>query len=159
MACTNSLSITTLNAQRFLMHVNDILQDEDLLGNMILCFQETRSDFLPRNNEFGKFDFSFTYLVHGVIFCIHKNIETTATKTLCNNKIELVMSDLNSHPPIFLMNKYVAPIARVSIINETIATTKMKLEYRNCIFLIIGDFNIDIHVNNHRSKQLIDYMQ
>jgi hypothetical protein len=50
--CSNRLSIVTLNTCSLHAHLDDILQDEDLMSNMILCFQETRTNWPPSKKNF-----------------------------------------------------------------------------------------------------------
>ena len=52
------------------------------------------------------------------------------------------------------MNIYAAPLASISSIIETISLEKEQIIDGDCIFIILGDFNIDIHVSSQRSKQL-----
>jgi hypothetical protein len=40
-ACSNRISIVTLNTRSLQPHLDEILQDEDFMSYTILCFQET----------------------------------------------------------------------------------------------------------------------
>jgi hypothetical protein len=154
---SNRLSIVTLNTHSLHTHLNDILQDEDLMNNMILCFQETHTNWPPNEDKFSKFSFNATYSVHGVLSCIERNIDIISTKNFCNNKVEIVMLELYVQH-VCIMNIYVAPFTFVSTIIETISTAKMQMIYSHCILVIVGDLNIGIHADSQSRKQLIDYM-
>jgi endonuclease/exonuclease/phosphatase family metal-dependent hydrolase len=68
------------------------------------------------------------------------------------------MSEVYVQQHVYIMNIYVAPFTSALTIIETISTTKVQMVHSDYILIIIGDFNIDIHANSQRSKQLIDYM-
>ena len=55
------------------------------------------------------------------------------------------------------MNIYAAPFSSAAMIIDTISITKEQMLHSDSILLIIGDFNIDIHANSRRSRQLIEY--
>jgi hypothetical protein len=58
------------------------------------------------------------------------------------------------HHQIFIINVYVASLACVSKTMKIIPMEKAQSMRRDCIFIVIGDFNIDIHSNNLKRKQL-----
>ena len=153
-----SKAIVTLNTRSLYAHIDDILQDEDLMNSMIICFQETRTDCPPKKNKILKYNFNTTYSVHGVLSCIDKNISIISTKRFSSHKVELVMSKIVAQRHLFIMNIYAARLAFVSSIIETISMAKEQIIDGDCIFIILGDFNIDIHVSSQRSKQLQEYM-
>ena len=128
------------------------------MNNMILCFQETRTNFPPSKTKFSRYNFNTSYSVHDVLSCIEKNIDIIANKNFCNEKVELAMSELYIQQHICIMNIYAAPFSSASTIIETISSAKAEMLHSNNIVLIIGDFNINIHANNQRSKQLTEYM-
>ena len=96
--------------------------------------------------------------MYGVLSCIDKNIDILATKKICNDKVELVMSELYIQQHVCILNIYVAPFSFVAMIIDTISIAKEQMLHSDSILLIIGDFNIDIHANSQRSRQLIEYM-
>jgi hypothetical protein len=57
------------------------------------------------------------------------------------------------------MNIYATPFEQVSTIIEMINNAKSQSTHTNCVFFIIGDFNIDIRLNTIRSKTLSQYME
>ena len=142
---SNRISITTLNTRNLQAHIEDILKDQGLISNMILCFPETRTDFSPNRNKFSKLNFNTSYFIHGVLSCIDTNIDILATKNFCNDKVELVMSELYIQQHVRIMNIYSAPFSSATMIVDTISIAKKQMLHIDNILLIIGDFNIDIH--------------
>jgi len=159
LSCTNDLLIATLSTCSFHVHVDDILQDDDLMSSTILYFQETHLHNVPTNHEFSKFNLNITYVVHGLLSCIQKNIEVISIKTFSNKKIEIILTNIHATCPLSIMIIHVARFAHVPRVIETIAITKTQSTHKKCIYLIVGDFNIGIYANRHRHKQLMDYMQ
>ena len=68
------------------------------------------------------------------------------------------MSEIYAQRHVCIMNIYAAPFASLSNVIETISIAKSQMIYNDCILIVVGDFNIDIHANKQRSKQLIEYM-
>ena len=153
--CSNKISIVNLKTRSLYAHIDDILQDEDLMNSMIIYFQETRTDFPPKKNKILKYNFNTTYSVHGVFSCIDKNISIISTKSFSSHKVELVMSEVYAQRHVCITNIYVAPFASLSNVIEAISIAKSQMIYNDCILIVVGDFNIDIHANKQRSKQLI----
>ena len=56
------------------------------------------------------------------------------------------------------MNIYAALFSSAVMIINTISIAKEQMLHSHSILLIIGNFNIDIHANSQRSRQLIEYM-
>ena len=73
--------------------------------------------------------------------------------------MELTLIDIYFQQPIFLMNIYAVPSEQVCTTIELIRKAKSQTTHVNCVFLIIGDFNIDIHLEIARSQALIEYMK
>lgn len=61
--------------------------------------------------------------------------------------------------PICLMNIYAGPFEQVSMIMQIIKEAKPQTTYTNCVFLVIGDFNIDIQQEIARSKLFVQFME
>ena len=57
------------------------------------------------------------------------------------------------------MNIYATPFEQVSTIIEMINNEKSQSTHTDCVFFMIGDFNIDIRSNTIRSKNLSQYME
>ena len=72
----NNLSIATLNTRRLQTHIEDVIQDGDIINNMVICFQETHLTNVPRNNPLCKFNLKIAHCVHGFLTCIDKTIQT-----------------------------------------------------------------------------------
>ena len=153
------MSIATLNTRSLHKHIDDVIQDEDIMDNMVICFQECHLINPPTNTALCKFNFSLAYSVHGVITCIDKSIQTEITKTYCNNKIEIIITNLYFQQPICILNLYIAPLTPLSTIIESITIARMESKQDNCILVIIGDFNIDMCTNNKKCRLLIDHMK
>lgn len=112
-----------------------ILQDDDIINNMMICFQEALSKFSPINNGFANFNFNLAYLIQSVLSCIKKlkktlkkmrSLEITTITTFFNNKIEIILPNVHAPYPIWIMNIYVDPYACVSIFIKASAKKRDK---------------------------------
>jgi hypothetical protein len=56
--CSDRLPIVNLKTRSLHAHFDGILQDEDLMRNMIICLQETRTSWPPNKKQFPKFNFN-----------------------------------------------------------------------------------------------------
>lgn len=155
----NVLSIATLNTRSLYAHISDVVHHTDLMDNMILCFQETHLQAPPTNKQFFAFNFAIAHCIHGILTCIEKKITIQATKTFCNNKTELTLTDMYFQQPICLINIYAAPFEQVSTIIQMIRDAKSQTTHTNCIFLVIGDLNIDIQQQTTRTRTFVQYME
>jgi len=57
------------------------------------------------------------------------------------------------------MNIYAAPFERVFTIMQIIKEEKSQTTYTDCVFLVVGDFNIDIQQETARSKLFVQFME
>ena len=68
----------------------------DLMENMALFLQETHLYSKPMATQLSKFNFNIAYSVHGILTDIEKSIEINRTKNYCNDKIELIASNVHA---------------------------------------------------------------
>jgi hypothetical protein len=88
-----------------------------------------------------------------------KNYRNKNNKKLFNDKVELIASNIHAQKSICIFNIYVAPFAYISTIVDTISIEKIEMVQSDYVFIVIGDFNIDMCANNQKSKLLQQYMQ
>ena len=61
--------------------------------------------------------------------------------------------------PICLINIYAAPYEQVSTIIQMIREAKSQTTHTNCVFLVIGDLNINIQQQTTRTRTFVQYMK
>ena len=88
------MSIATLNTLNLKAHIEDVIQDEDLMNSIVICFQETHLTNVPRNNPLCKFNLNIAHFVHGVLTFICKTIQTKIKKVYCNNKVKVIVTNM-----------------------------------------------------------------
>ena len=125
---------------------------------MVLCLQETHLQNPPTIDQLIKFNLNIAHSVHGILTSIEKTIKINTTKNYTNDKVELIATNLYAERSILIFNIYVAPLTPISIIIQTIALATMESMQNDSVFIIIGDFNINIRANNQNSNLLQQYM-
>ena len=118
-------------------------------------FKKHTCTFHPKT----KFNFAIENYIHGILTCVNKNRLIKETKSFCNNKIELRLIEIYFQQPICLINIYATPFEHVSTIIAMIRKAKCQTTHVNCVFLIIGDFNIDIQLKQLAFEILKIYMK
>jgi hypothetical protein len=72
---TNSyVSILSLNTHNLNAHMDDILNDYDLMQFDILCLQETHMALCMQNKQFPNDNCISSYVTHGVIILVKKHV-------------------------------------------------------------------------------------
>jgi len=66
---------------------------------------------------------------------------------------------IHAQRSICIFNIYVAPFTSILAIVRTISIAKIEMVESDYVFVVIGDFDIDMCENNQKSKLLQQYMQ
>lgn len=140
---TNTLSTMSLITCSLHAHLDDMQRDEDIMNNVFIWFQETRTRFMSNKHKFPNFNLNATYFVHGVLTCIKEHIKIFATKNLFQRQIwACTIRDLCNNAK-FIMNIYATYFTHVSMIIEIISIAKIHMLHHFYILILIGDFKIN----------------
>jgi endonuclease/exonuclease/phosphatase (EEP) superfamily protein YafD len=154
----SSLSILSLNTRSLNAHMDDILNDYDLMQSDILCLQETHMALCMQNKQFPNHNCISSYITHGVMILVKKHVPILDHIHIEEKNVELVLAIFFSHgTEVAILNLYVAPHATFSNIVHVISNALGDFHLNGSIVLV-GDFNIDMLQNTGRTKELENYM-
>jgi exonuclease III len=154
----SSISILSLNTHNLNAHINDILNDYDIMQSDILCLQETYMTLCMENEQFQNFNCISNCIKHGVMILVKKHIPILEHMHFEEQNVEAMLAKVIVHESqIAILNIYVAPHATLTNIMNTIAKALHHL-HLNEIIIILGDFNIDMLQSNDKTRKLENYM-
>jgi hypothetical protein len=95
---TNSyVSILSLNTCSLNAHMDDILNDYDLMQSDILCLQETHMELCMQNKQFPDYNCISSYITHGVMILVKKHVPILDHIHIEEKNVELVLAKFFSH--------------------------------------------------------------
>ena len=156
---TNSyVSILSLNTRNLNAHMDDILNDYDLMQSDVLCLQETRMALFMQNKQFPNHNCISSYITHGVMILVKKHVPILDHIHIKEKNVKLVLAKKKSHgTKVAILNLYTSPHATFSNIVNVISNALDHFHLNRSIVLV-GDFNIDMLQNIGRTKELQNYM-
>jgi hypothetical protein len=111
----SSVSILSLNTRRLNAHMDDILNDYDIMQSDILHLQETHMALCTQNKQFPNHNCISSYITHGVMILVTIHLPILDHIHIKENNIELVLAKKNSHETeVAILNLYVSPHAAFS---------------------------------------------
>jgi len=152
------ISILSLNTRSMQIHIDDLLNDYDLMQFDILCLQEihlTQPTLLKRLEEFNCIPY---YSKHGLLVCTKKHIKILKHIHFEEKNIEATLANMIIHGmDIIVLNVYVAPYATLNdalhLLSKSLCNT-----HSNQTIAIVDDFNINMLENNNKTNRLRSYM-
>ena len=154
----SSVSILSLNTCNLNAHMDDILNDYDIMQSDIMCLQETHMALCMQNKQFPNHNCISSYITHGVMILVKKHVPILDHIHIEEKNVELVLAIFFSHgTEVAILNLYVAPHVAFSNIVNVISNT-LDHFHMNGSIVLVGDFNIDMLQNIGRTKELQNYM-
>jgi hypothetical protein len=88
----SSISILSLNTRNLNAHMDDILNDYDIMQSDILCLQETHMALCMQNKQFPNHNCISIYITHGVMIPVKKHVPILDHIHIEEKNVELVLA-------------------------------------------------------------------
>jgi hypothetical protein len=113
------ISIFSLNTCNLNAHIDDIVNDYDIMQSDILCLQETYMTMCMENEQFQNFNCISNCIEHGVMILVKKYIPILEHMHFEEQNVEALLTKEIVHgSQIAILNIYVAPHATLTSILE-----------------------------------------
>jgi len=138
----SSVSILSLNTRSLNAHMDDILNDYDIMKSNILCLQETHMALCTQNKKLPNHNFISSYITHGVMILVKKHVTILEHMHFEENNVEMVLTKVIFHE------------SEIAILNLYAALHATLPQHTECSFKCITSFTSE---RNHYHSRILQY--